>query len=454
MLTFKIGIWNLKIKIFMSIISLIIKREFIAKVRNKSFVVMTFLSPLLFVAIAGFIGYLSSMKAETKRIAIHDETGLFAGDFIKQNKKDGEYRYLNLSEIDVKALKDSITKENFSGLIVIPKTDNLSELETKVNYISNNSPSISFIENTQDVIASKITKINLEKAKLDTLAIQKAQGTVNIHLAKSSGEESLKGLNEIKIGIGGAFGYLIMMFIIIYGNMVMRSVIEEKTNRIIEIIISSVKPFQLMIGKIVGTSLAGLLQFVIWAIIGLGLMFAASAFFGVNVGPTARISPELMHSAQQELSGPAQMYIAELWNLPIASILIGFVVYFIGGYFLYSSFYAAIGAAVDNQTDSQQFLLPIIMPLILSVYIGFFTVVNDPHGTIAVVFSMIPLTSPIVMLMRLPFGVPWWQIAISVSLLFATFFLVVWFAAKIYRVGILMYGKKPTWKELYKWLKY
>ena len=438
----------------MSIISLIIKREFIAKVRNKSFVVMTFLSPLLFVAIAGFIGYLSSMKAETKRIAIHDETGLFANDFLKQNKKDGEFRYLNLSEIDVKALKDSIAKENFRGLIVIPKTNNLKDLESKIEFISNNSPSISFIENTQDVIAEKITKLNLEEAKLDTSAIKKAQADVNIHLSKASGEESLKGLNEIKIGIGGAFGYLIMMFIIIYGNMVMRSVIEEKTNRIVEIIISSVKPFQLMIGKIVGTALAGLLQFMIWAIIGLGLMFAASAFFGVNVGPGSNIPPELMQSMQHDFPSIIQMGLKEAWNLPIASILIGFVVYFIGGYFLYSSFYAAIGAAVDNQTDSQQFLLPIIMPLILSVYIGFFTVVNDPHGTVAVVFSMIPLTSPIVMLMRIPFGVPWWQIAISVSLLFATFFLVVWFAAKIYRVGILMYGKKPTWKELYRWLKY
>ena len=438
----------------MSIISLIIKREFIAKVRNKSFVVMTFLSRLLFVGIAGFIGYLSSMKAETKRIVIRDETGLFVNDFLKENKKDSEFHYLNLSEINVEALKDSIAKERFEGLILIPKTTTLKDLESKVAFISNNSPSISFVKKTQDVIASKITKINLEKANLDTTAIQKAQATVNIHLAKSSGEESLKGLNEIKIGIGGAFGYLIMMFIIIYGNMVMRSVIEEKTNRIIEIIISSVKPFQLMIGKIIGTSLAGLLQFTIWAIIGLSLMFAASAFFGVNIGPTSRISPEMMHVAQQEFSGTAQMYIKEAWNLPIASILIGFVVYFIGGYFLYSSFYAAIGAAVDNQTDSQQFLLPIIMPLVLSVYIGFFTVVNDPHGTIAIVFSMIPLTSPIVMLMRLPFGVPWWQIAISVSLLFATFFFVVWFAAKIYRVGILMYGKKPTWKELYKWLKY
>jgi ABC-2 type transport system permease protein len=394
------------------------------------------------------------MKADTKRIAIHDESGLFVKEFTSQNSKKGEYKYLDLSMIDLKFLKDSITKESYEGLLSIPIENSSKDFENKIQFISNNSPSISFIENVQDVIAKKLTKMNLEEAHLDTLAIKNAESKVNISLAKASGEESVKGLNEIKIGIGGAFGYLIMMFIIIYGNMVMRSVIEEKTNRIVEIIISSVKPFQLMMGKIIGTSLAGLLQFLIWAIIGMSLMFAASVFFGVNVGPTARISPELMHSATQEFAGTAQMYIKELWNLPIASILIGFVIYFIGGYFLYSSFYAAIGAAVDNQTDSQQFLLPIIMPLMLSVYIGFFTVMNDPHGIIAIIFSMIPLTSPIVMLMRIPFGVPLWQIAISVTLLFGTFFSVVWFAAKIYRVGILMYGKKPTWGELYKWLKY
>jgi ABC-2 type transport system permease protein len=438
----------------MSIISLIIKREFIAKVRNKSFIVMTFLSPLLFVGIAGFVAYLSSMKADTKRIAIHDESGLFVNEFVSQNDKNSEYKYLDLSAIDLKFLKDSITNENYEGLLYIPKTKTNKDLENKIEFISNSSPSIVFIEKTQSVIADKLTKSNMEMAHLDTLAIKNAKADINISLSKSSGEESIIGLNEIKIAIGGAFGYLIMMFIIIYGNMVMRSVIEEKTNRIVEIIISSVKPFQLMMGKIIGTSLAGLLQFLIWTVIGLSLMFAASAFFGVNIGPTSRVSPEIMNAAQQEFSGTAQLYIKELWNLPIASILISFVIYFIGGYFLYSSFYAAIGAAVDNQTDSQQFLLPIIMPLMLSVYVGFFTVINDPHGTIAVIFSMIPLTSPIVMLMRIPFGVPWWQIAISVSLLFVTFFGVVWFAAKIYRVGILMYGKKPTWKELYKWLKY
>ncbi len=438
----------------MSIISLIIKREFVAKVRNKSFIVMTFLSPLLFVGIATFVAYLSTMKADTKRIAIHDETGLFVPEFKVLNSKNREYVYHDLSLIDVQFLKDSITNESYEGLLYIPKVTNQKELENKIQFISNESPSISFVENLQDIVAKKLTKDNFEKAKLDTLAIQNAQAQVNISLAKASGEQSVKGLNEIKIAIGGAFGYLIMMFIIIYGNMVMRSVIEEKTNRIVEIIISSVKPFQLMMGKIIGTSLAGLLQFFIWAIIGLGLMFVASAFLGIDASPAAKIPPSIVKVAHQEFTATAQMYIKELWGLPIATILSSFVIYFIGGYFLYSSFYASIGAAVDNETDSQQFLLPIIMPLILAVYIGFFTVINDPHGTVATVFSMIPLTSPIVMLMRIPFGVPWWQIAISITILFATFFFVVWFASKIYRVGILMYGKKPTWKELYKWLKY
>ncbi len=438
----------------MSIISLIIKREFIAKVRNKSFIVMTFLSPLLFVGIAMFVGYLSSMKADTKQIAIHDETGQFANEFLTKNKTSEEYNYQDVSTVDLLTLKKSVEDGAYEGVLFIPKAKNNAALENEIQFISNESPSISFIEKTQDVIAKKMTLANLEAAHLDTLAIHQAEAKVAINLKKASGEQSLKGLNEIKIAIGGAFGYLIMMFIIIYGNMVMRSVIEEKTNRIIEIIISSVRPFQLMMGKIIGTSLAGILQFFIWAIIGLGLLFSASVFLGANVGATNQIPPEMMQTAQHEMATTAQMYVAEILNLPIAAILSCFVVYFVGGYFLYSSFYAAIGAAVDNETDSQQFLLPIIMPLVLGVYIGFFTVVNDPHGTVATIFSMVPLTSPIVMLMRIPFGVPLWQIALSITLLFATFFLVVWFASKIYRVGILMYGKKPTWKELYRWLKY
>ena len=435
----------------MSKLLLIIKREFIAKVRNKSFIVMTFLSPLLFVGIGVFVGYLSQMKADLKTIAIHDETGRFVTEF----KSDKEYKYVNLSSIDLKILKDSIVKKSYDGLLVIPKKSDNILLQKRIQYISNDSPSVIFIGNIEDIIAKRLTAENFQKQGLDTLKINKAKADVSINLEKASGETALKGLNEIKIGIGGVFGYLIMMFIIIYGNMVMRSVIEEKTSRIIEVIISSVKPFQLMMGKIIGTSMAGVLQFLIWAILGLSAMFVLSSVFGVQMGAASGAQTrQALQTAQHAMGSEIQMYINELWNLPIATILISFIIYFIGGYFLYSSFYASIVAAVDNETDSQQFLLPIIMPLILGVYIGFFTVMNDPNGTIATVFSMIPLTSPIVMMMRIPFGVPWWQIALSMTILFASFLGVVWFASKIYRIGILMYGKKPTWRELYKWLKY
>lgn len=434
----------------MSILKLIIKREFVAKVRNKSFIVMTFLSPLLMVGLAAFVGYLSTMKSDVKEIAIHDESNLFAKEF----KNSDEYHYINKSDVALKVLKDSIISEKYEAILYIPKIEDNKELAKKIQYISNDSPSLSYIDDLETIIAQKLTKSNFEKANLDTLAIKNAEANVDISLAKASGEETVKGLNEIKIFIGAAFGYLIMMFIIIYGNMVMRSVIEEKTNRIIEIIISSVKPFQLMMGKIIGTSLAGVLQFVIWALLGGVLLFIASVLLGINIGSSTAVSPEMMASANDGFASNMQLYVNEFKNLPIATLLVSFIVYFIGGYFLYSSIYAAIGAAVDNETDSQQFLLPIILPLMLGVYVGFFSVLNDPHGTVATVFSMIPLTSPIVMLMRIPFGVPWWQILISLILLFGTFFLVVWFASKIYRIGILMYGKKPTWKELYKWLKY
>ena len=428
----------------MSTLKLIIRREFISKVRNKSFIVMTFLSPLIFVFIGLVVGYLSTIKGDQKRIAIHDATGKFAKDF----KTDPEYSYLDLSSADLNVVKDSVAAEHYDGLLLIPAVSDNKTLQKSIEFISAESPDVMLIEKAENTIAKHLTRDNYVKAGIDSLAIKNAAASVDITLKKATGEKTIKGLNWIKLLIGFAFGYLIMMFIVIYGNLVMRSVIEEKTNRIIEIIISSVKPFQLMMGKIVGTSLAGVLQFAIWAVIGVTAMFVASAFFGAPVGGAG------VAAAQAESAGTMQLILKEISDLPIATLIISFILYFVGGYFLYSSFYAAIGAAVDNETDSQQFLLPIIMPLILGVYIGFVTVMNDPHGTIATTFSMIPLTSPIVMLMRIPFGVPGWQLALSLVILFATFFGVVWFAAKIYRVGILMYGKKPTYKELFRWLKY
>ena len=430
----------------MNILSIIIKREFLAKVKNRTFIVMTFLSPLLFVFIIGIVAFVSTVRSDVNKIAIHDESQLFAKEF----KNDKSYHYTDLSKLPIEYLKDSLITEAYKSIIYIPKVTDFKELTSKVEYISNDSPSMEYIFEIEKKIENKITNANYVEIGLDSATIAKNQADITLKLSKSTGEEGLKGLNEIRIMVGFLFGYLIMMFIIIYGNMVMRSVIEEKTNRIIEIIISSVKPFQLMLGKIIGTSFAGLLQFLIWAILGSLLYGGLSLILGQNINTGGAQTAEAMEMASKFSLETIRQYMVEI---KIFQLLIYFLIFFIGGYFLYCSVYAAIGAAVDNETDSQQFLMPILMPLILAMYIGFVTVINEPHGTIATVFSIVPFTSPIVMLMRIPFGVPFWQIALSIVLLYLTFILMVWLASKIYRVGILMYGKKPTWKELYKWLK-
>ena len=245
----------------MSTISLIIKREFIAKVRNKSFIVMTFLSPLLFVGIGVFVGFLASMdKDVATQIAIHDESGLFKNEF----KNDINTHYIDISFMPFQTAKDTASS-NYDGLLFIPKVDSIQQLANKVEYISEDSPSIDFISDVEHIVDSTLTSDRLKELGFDAKKIENAKVNSNLKLSKFSGEETVRGINEIKLVLGGFFGYLIMMFIIIYGNFVMRSVIEEKTNRIIEVIISSVKPFQLMMGKIIGNSLAGILQFAIWA---------------------------------------------------------------------------------------------------------------------------------------------------------------------------------------------
>ncbi len=235
----------------------------------------------------------------------------------------------------------------------------------------------------------------------------------------------------------------------------MRSVIEEKTSRIIEVIVSSVKPVKLLLGKIFGTSLAGITQFLVWVILIGVLMTVVPLVLGIDVSSVQSPQQEVLTQAGGgDVNNIMRDVLIEFNNLPIINLVVMFIFFFIGGYLLYASLYAAIGAAVDSETDTQQFMFPILMPLILAVYVGFFTVIDNPHGTVSQIFSYIPFTSPVVMLMRIPFGVPIWQQILSVVILFATFMGTVWFAAKIYRVGILMYGKKPTYKELFKWLKY
>ncbi len=437
----------------MNHLPLIIKREYLTKVKNKAFIIMTFLSPIIMIALATVVAYLSQLNNDKIRtITILDESGSLHEVF--ENSDKTTYNLLEGVSLEDAIL---ITKETSAyGLLHIDKFQDIDEISNHVKFYSEESPSLSVISNIESKLENKLTNISLQEKGIDIDVINKSKVHVNITQESFDGEETSKVDSFAKLAFGIAAGYLLFMFIIIYGNMIMRSVIEEKTSRIIEVIISSVKPVQLMLGKIIGTSLAGLTQFVIWLIVGGILMTIVSLFFGIDMTQMQTPQQEMMQQAMEnpELNMQVQNIMLAFYNLPLTNLIFAFILFFIGGYLLYSSFYAAIGAAVDNETDTQQFMLPIIMPLMLAVYIGIFTVIEDPHGTVSTVFSFIPLTSPVVMLMRIPFGVPLWQQLVSLLILIGTFMFTVWFASKIYRVGILMYGKKPSYKEIIKWIKY
>ncbi|MFC4269809.1 ABC transporter permease [Polaribacter marinivivus] len=439
----------------MSKLKLIIEREFIAKVRNKSFIVMTFLSPLIMVGM-GFLVYFLMKKnnEKVKEIVYIDNSGLFSKEDFKDSKT---VHYLDFTSKGIEDTKQKVEQGNYYGALIIPKQDSLELLAKSIEFYSKDSPGMSVMNALENKIETKIRNQKLNDFGIDINKINASRIQSDIKMYNFSGEESSKLINGLKIGVGAIAGYFLMMFVMIYGTSVMRSVIEEKTSRIIEVIVSSVKPFQLMLGKIIGNASAGLLQFFIWGILIFILGTLTTSLLGINMAEmqTANLSAEQLEAAKNVAGGDKmQVLIQEVLRLPLLKLFVLFIFYFLGGYMLYSSLFAAVGAAVDNETDTQQFMLPIMLPLILGVYVGFATVINDPHGPISVAFSHIPLTSPIVMLMRVPFGVTWTELAISMSLLLVTFMFMVWLAAKIYRVGILMYGKKPTYKDLYKWLKY
>lgn len=439
----------------MSKLKLIIHREFIAKVRNKSFLIMTFLSPILLVGMGALIYFLMKKNDEkVKEIVYVDNSQLFT----KEDFKDTEtIHYQDFTALGIIETKKKVEVGDYYGALIIPKQDSLEVLANSIEFYSKDSPGMSVINSLETKIERKLGNEKLNNFGIDLEKINASKIQSDIKMFNFSGEESSKLINGLKIGVGLIAGYLLMMFVMIYGTSVMRSVIEEKTSRIVEIIVSSVKPFQLMLGKIIGNASAGLLQFLIWGILIFIITTVASSIFGIDMVEmqTSKLPAEQLEAAKQAAGmDKMQLIIQEILRLPILKMFVLFIFYFLGGYMLYSSMFAAVGAAVDNETDTQQFMLPIMLPLILGVYVGFATVINDPHGSIAVLFSHIPFTSPIVMLMRVPFGVSWYELALSMTLLLITFVFMVWLAAKIYRVGILMYGKKPTYKDLLKWLKY
>jgi ABC-2 type transport system permease protein len=440
----------------MSKLKLIIQREFIAKVRNKSFLIMTFLSPILMVGMGALVFFLMKKNDEkVKEILYVDNSGLFTKDDFKDTKT---IHYQDFTALGINETKNKVEEGDYYGALIIPKQDSLEVLATAIEFYSKDSPGMSVMNSLETKIERKLRNEKLNSFGIDLEKINASKIQSDIKMINFSGEESSKLINGLKIGLGLIAGYMLMMFVMIYGTSVMRSVIEEKTSRIVEIIVSSVKPFQLMLGKIIGNASAGLLQFLIWGILIFIITTVASSVFGIDMvemQTASKLPAEQLEAAKQAAGmDKLQLIIQEVLRLPILKMFVLFIFYFLGGYMLYSSMFAAVGAAVDNETDTQQFMLPIMLPLILGVYVGFATVMNDPHGSIAVLFSHIPFTSPIVMLMRVPFGVSWYELALSMTLLLVTFVFMVWLAAKIYRVGILMYGKKPTYKDLYKWLKY
>jgi len=430
---------------------LIIEREYLTQVKNKKFIIITLSIPFLIVGLGLFISFLTNINSDSiKNITVVDNSGIFENSLLSSDT----VKFSFLDDLDEDEAKLISQERNDDALIFIPyvtdtKNINYVDLSKSIKLISEDSPSLTLIDGIESKLEKILTDLNYTSLGLDLNTIKESKIYIDLVQVSFEGEESTKIDGIFKMAFGFFLGMLLYGFVFIYGSMILRSVLEEKTSRIVEIIISSVKPTQLMMGKIIGTSLVAFTQIFIWIALTLVISTLASSIFGVSTSEFNSLDV-----SEAQVNSGIQIFFSALFNLPLLNILIAFVFFFISGLFLYGSLFAAVGAAVDSETDANQFMVPLSMPLIIGLYVGIFTVSEDPSGTIPTIFSHIPFTSPIVMMMRIPYGVPIYEQLISLSILVATFFAIVWFAAKIYRVGILMYGQKPSYKDLYKWLKY
>ncbi|MFA8434438.1 MAG: ABC transporter permease [Marinifilaceae bacterium] len=444
----------------MNKIFIIIQREYLSRVKKKSFLLLTFLTPLFIAGIYAFMFWMMTKDdTETRTIGVINESTL------SNPVESTEYTsYEYLRNISFEEGKKLMEKKDYYALLMIPK--NIMESQ-QAEMFSYKQVTIEVKSNVTRQIRNKIEKLKrdaiIAQTNIPDLE-QKLAATrtpINLNTIKFGENGEVKqSSTEIAMVIGFIASFIIYMFIFMYGVQVMRGVIEEKSNRIVEVIISSVKPFQLMMGKIIGVAMVGLTQFLLWVILSGFIIIAGTALFMPDIDPAAvqqASSIAELPAGAQDMS-PEQLKIMKevvgTFDLGyIVGILSAFVFFFLGGYLLYSALFAAVGSAVDNETETQQFMLPITLPLIFAMYIGF-AVARNPESTMAFWGSIIPFTSPIVMLVRIPYGVPTWELLLSMGLLILTFLAITWIAAKIYRTGILMYGKKISYKELWKWLRY
>ncbi len=436
----------------MNKIGLIIKREYMTRVRKRSFLILTFLGPILMAAIY-IIPIMLALNAsnENMRIAVVDESHWFEDRFT--NTK--EHTFVNMPKQPIDSVKELVKSGIFDMAVYVPPTQ-LNIPSNAVVYSLRQVPMEveSYISN---VMKKEIEDQKLMAKGVDPEIVSAVKTDVNLQIMRMDDKGNEKEtFTKVQFALGIGLSMLVYMFIIFFGGQVMQGVSEEKTNRIIEVIISSVKPFQLMMGKIIGVSLVALTQFVLWILLTGALYLGFSAFMGLS-SPEILTSGTVMNqqiSSNDIMSNEAVQNIIQIaHSIDFGTIIGCFLIFFILGYLLYATLYAAIGSLVDNNTDSQQFTLPVTVPLIVAIISSFY-IVNNPDSSLSVWLSMIPFTSPISMMVRIPFGVPIWQIVLSVVILAGTFVAMTWFAAKIYRTGILMYGKKLSYKEIFKWLKY
>jgi len=422
---------------------------------------MTVLTPILFAGLMVVPALIATMEDTNERhIAVVDDTGIFEG-------KIPETEYLKFSfleDVDVDDLKETFHESNYYAVLYIGKM--VATSPDAVVLYSNKQPSIDITSHISSALKNEIESQKLLAYDIENLdeILSSIKTSVRVRTVKWTKDgEAKESSTELAMGMAYILSFLVYMLIFLFGTQVMRGVIEEKSSRIVEVIVSSVKPFQLMMGKILGIAAVSLVQIVLWIVLTFGLVTAASTLL-LSSG-SDKMSQETVTSLMEQ-QGASQVMPAEvadnsfvnelmtaLSNVNFVLIIGGFIFFFIGGYLLYAAMFAAVGSAVDNEADTQQLVMPITIPLILAIIV-MVSGLRSPDGSISFWFSMIPFTSPIVMITRLPYGVPTWELILSGSLLIVTFIAITWLAGKIYRTGILLYGKKHTWAEMWKWIRY
>ena len=436
----------------MSKIWIIIQREFMTRVKKKSFILLTILMPFIFAALIVVPLMLATIQGdEQKTVMVVDKTGRYVGSL----KSTANYAFVPTADN-----KDEFYTEDSEVEAVVQITADLAKNPTAVTIYSPREVKAELLSYVETCLGEQVRREKLSAYNIPELETIIADIQTDFHVAtvkrNAEGDETSSN-TYIAMTAGFIFTFLIYMFVMSYGGMVMQSVMEEKTNRIVELMVSSVKPFQLMMGKIIGVALVGFVQLAIWGVMLSIILMVCGSVFGLSAAPAvpavAGADMQMAAMAQQAGGGEAAEIMSALMGLPYAELGIMFVLYFVGGYLLYASFFAAVGASINAQEDSSQFIMPVVLIMVFGLYAAMYSVENT-NGPLAFWASIFPLTSPIVMMVRIPFGVPWWEEVLSLGLLFATSMAFVWISARIYRVGILMYGKKPSLREMLKWVRW